>query len=69
MLAAVYHLSPMTTLTTLKRSRTDAWALLFLFVMAAALVAWLASELGLHGAADAGVGTALMFNVSAGGVQ
>jgi len=37
--------------------------------MAAALVAWLASELGLHGAADAGVGTALMFNVSAGGVQ
>lgn len=70
MLAAVYHLSPMTTLTTLKRSKTDAWALLFLFVsMAAALVAWLASELGLHGAADAGVGTALMFNVSAGGVQ
>ena len=70
MLAAVYYLSPMTTLSTLKRSNADGWALLFLFVsMAAVLVAWLASELSLHGAADAGVGTALMFNVSAGGVQ
>ena len=42
MLATVYYLSPMATLTTLKRSNADGWALRFLFVsMAAVLVAWL----------------------------